>query len=140
MTKLTQYNVPNLLGRSVWDDVFTTLFDEPTSLVRRSTEGYPVTDLYCDKEGNSVIECALAGFSKDQLAIEAKDGRITITAGGGNDDETSRRIARRSFSRTYVDHSGTLDLSAAQATFDNGLLRVIVPPSPEAQPTTITIG
>ena len=142
MSNITRYKVgvPSLLGRSVWDDLFSTIFTEPDALVRRSTEGYPVTDIYRDDSGNSVIECALAGFSKDQLAIEAKDGRITITAGGGNDDETNRRIARRSFSRTYVDHSGTLDLSAAQATFDNGLLRVIVPPSPEAQPTTISIG
>ena len=140
MAKLTQYNIPNLVGRSVWDDVFTSLFDEPTNLVRRSTEGYPVTDLYCDKEGNSVIECALAGFKKDQLSVEAKDGRITIQADSGGSEENERRIARRSFPRTFVDHSGKLDLGNAAASFEDGLLRVTVPPVPEEKATSISIG
>lgn len=141
MSNITRYNTrfPSLLGRTVWDDLFTTIFNEPDALIRRSTEGYPVTDIYRDEEGNSVIECALAGFTKDQLVIEAKDGRITISADGGTEDEGGRRIARRSFERSFVDHSGKLDLSQASANFENGLLRVTVPSTPEAQPTTITI-
>ena len=141
MSNITRYNIiPSLLGRGVWDDLFTTFFNEPDVLVRRSTEGYPVSDIFTDDSGNSVIECALAGFSKDQLSIEAKDGRITIIADGGTDADDGRRIARRSFNRTYVDHSGKLDLSNAQASFENGLLRVTVPPTPEASATTIKIG
>ena len=110
MSNLTKfYGVPSLLGRSVWDDLFTKL-EEPNSLVRRSTDGYPVTDLYRDDDGNSVIECALAGFDKDQLTIEVKEGRITINADQGGDDseEATRRIARRSFTRSFVDHSNSL--------------------------------
>ena len=140
MSSITRYNrVPSLLGRSVVEDLFTSLFSEPETLVKRSTEGYPVSDIFTDDKGNSVIECALAGFSKEQLSIEAKDGRITIIADGGTDVDDGRRIARRSFNRTYVDHSGKLDLSNAQASFENGLLRVTVPPTPEASATTITI-
>ena len=139
MSNITRYKVPSLLGRSVWDDVFTTMFNQPEILVKRSTEGYPVSDIFTDDDGNSIIECALAGFSKDQLSIEAKDGRITITADGGSEDASTRRIARRAFTRTYVDHSGKLDLSKASANFENGLLRVTVPPVPEAQATTIVI-
>ena len=139
MSNLTKfYGVPSLLGRSVWDDMFTKL--EPNNLVRRSTEGYPVTDLYLDDDGNSVIECALAGFNKDQLTIEVKEGRITINAEqGGEDSETARRIARRSFTKSFVDHSNKLDLEKAKASFENGLLRITVPPVPEAQSTIIAI-
>jgi len=142
MSNITRFNtrVPSLLGRSVWDDLFTNFFSEPDALVRRSTEGYPVTDIYRDDDGNSVIECALAGFSKDQLTVEVKDGSLTITAGGGTKEDDERRIACRSFTRTYVDHSGKLDLTQASANFENGLLRVTVPPTPEAQATTIAIG
>ena len=142
MNSLTRYNntTPSLLGRSVFDSLFDSFFSDPNSWVRRSTEGYPLTDIYRDESGNSVIECALAGFSKDQLSVEVKDGSLTITAGGDADEEGGRRIARRSFTRTYVDHSGKLDLTQATADFKNGLLRVTVPPTPEAQPTTITIG
>jgi len=140
MSNLTKfYGVPSLLGRSVWDELFTKL--EPNNLVRRSTDGYPVTDLYRDDEGNSVIECALAGFDKDQLTIEVKEGRITINAdqGGDDSDETTRRIAQRSFTRSFVDHSNKLDLERAKASFENGLLRITVPPVPEEQSTIIAI-
>ena len=130
---------PSLLGRNVWEELFNNVFNDP-SLVRRSTEGYPVTDIYRDQEGNSVIECALAGFSKDQLAIEVKDGRITITANSGEEEGDNRRIARRAFTRTYVDHSGKLDLANSEASFENGLLRITVPQVSEAQARVITIG
>jgi len=141
MSNITRYRAgfPSLLGRSVLDDLFTNFFSEPDALVRRSTEGYPVTDIYRDDDGNSVIECALAGFTKDQLTVEVKDGSLTIVADGGTEEDGERRIARRAFTRTYVDHSGKLDLTQAAANFENGLLRVTVPPTPEAQPTTITI-
>jgi len=142
MSNITHYNrIPSLLGRGVWDDIFTSFFNEPsTDLVRRSTEGYPVTDIYRDESGNSIIECALAGFTKEDIAIEVKDGRITISANGGTEEATaSRRIARRSFTRTYVDHGGKLDLTQTSANFENGLLQVVIPPTPEAQPTMITI-
>ena len=139
MSNLTKfYGVPSLLGLSGWDDMLTKL--EPNNLVRRSTDGYPVTDLYLDDDGNSVIECALAGFNKDQLTIEVKEGRITINAEqGGEDSETARRIARRSFTKSFVDHSNKLDLEKAKASFENGLLRITVPPVPEAQSTIIAI-
>jgi HSP20 family molecular chaperone IbpA len=103
--------------------MFDSFFDAAPNLVRRSTEGYPVTDIYKDDDGNSIIECALAGFTKDQLSVEVKDGRITITADGG----------------AFVAPDNKLDMSSAHASFENGLLRVIVPPTPEAQPVSINI-
>lgn len=140
MSNITLYNNrPSLLGRSVWDEMFDSFFDAAPNLVRRSTEGYPVTDIYKDDDGNSVIECALAGFTKDQLSVEVKDGRITITADGGAEDANARRIARRSFQKTFVAPDNKLDMSSAHASFENGLLRVIVPPTPEAQPVSINI-
>jgi len=140
MSNITLYNNrPSLLGRSVWDEMFDSFFDAAPNLVRRSTEGYPVTDIYKDDDGNSVIECALAGFTKDQLSVEVKDGRITITADGGAEDANARRIARRSFQKTFVAPDNKLDMSSAHASFENGLLRVIVPPTPEAQPVSISI-
>ena len=141
MSNITRYTqgIPSLLGRSVWDDFFAAASKDPEILVRRSTEGYPVTDIYIDDDQNSIIECALAGFTKDQLSIESKEGRITITADGGGDEEAERRIARRSFSRSYVDTSGKLNLNKAEASFADGLLRVVIPPIAEAKAKTIAI-
>ena len=142
-TALSIFNkgVPNLIGRTVWDDIFNTIFEEPETLVRRSTEGYPVSDIYRDEGDNQVIELALAGFKRGDLTIDVKDGQITVGAEKKNEgtEGHSRRIARRSFKKTFVDHSNKLDLQKSSATFEDGLLRITIPPVKEAQPYTIEI-
>ena len=133
--------VPNLIGRTVWDDLFTSIFNEPEVLVRRSTEGYPVTDFYRDESGNQIIELALAGFRRDDLAIEIKDNQITVSAHKQDDEniQSSRRIARRSFKKTFIDHSNKLNLASSDASFEDGLLKISVPPLIEANPVAIEI-
>lgn len=133
--------LPNLIGRTVWDDIFNTVFNEPEALVRRSTEGYPVSDIYRDDDNNQVIEVALAGFKREDLSIDVKDGHITVSATAADAESKSkpRRIARRSFQKTFVDHSSKLDLTSSQAVFEDGLLRITVPPVKEAKPLAIEI-
>jgi len=143
MTKaLTIFNnhIPNLIGRTVWDDIFSSAFPEPEVLVRRSTEGYPLTDIYRDDNDNQIIELALAGFKQDDLSIEVKDGHITVSADKKEDAlRQGRRIAKRSFKKTFVDHSNKLDLQRSSATFEDGLLRIAVPPIEEAKSLFIEI-
>lgn len=138
---LLNNRVPNLIGRTVWDDLFHSFFNEPEALVRRSTEGYPVTDIYRDTTGNQIIELALAGFCREDLAIEIKDNQITVSAHKQDDDEnqTNRRIARRSFKKTFIDYSNKLDLVGSDASFEDGLLKINVPPLIEATPVAIEI-
>jgi len=133
--------VPNLIGRTVWDDLFHSFFNEPETLVRRSTEGYPVTDIYRDQSGNQVIELALAGFKRDDLSVEIKDNQITVSAHKQDDDDSqvTRRIARRSFKKTFVDYSNKLNLAGSDASFEDGLLKISVPPLVEASPLAIEI-
>ena len=45
-TTLTAYR-PSLLGRNVFDDIFDSMLDFP-SLLNRTTQGYPVADIYKD--------------------------------------------------------------------------------------------
>tara|TARA_R110001583_G_scaffold159613_1_gene311440 strand:+ start:2728 stop:3204 length:477 start_codon:yes stop_codon:yes gene_type:complete len=141
-TSISLFNnrVPNLIGRTVWDDIFHSFFNEPEALVKRSTEGYPVTDIYRDTDSNQVIELALAGFHRDDLSIEIKENQITVSAVKKNDTaESNRRIARRSFKKTFVDYSNKLSLADSDATFEDGLLMITVPPVIEAQPVIIEI-
>ena len=88
------------------------------------------------------MEFALAGFSKEDLSIDVKPEKrsITVRAESKSGDEASnRRIARRSFEKTYVNFDNNLDLSQISATFENGLLSINVPIRPEAEPINITI-
>ncbi len=137
MIKRNHY-FPSIMGRSVLDQFFDQVFDD--SLFRRSTEGYPLTDIYKTDEGDQVIEMALAGFSKEDLNIEVKDNSITITCEKTTEGEVStRKIARRSFTKSFVDYNSELNMKNALASFDNGLLKISIPQIEEAKPTVIDI-
>ena len=51
----------------------------------------------------------------------------------------TRRIARRSFSKTYVNYDSNLDLTQLEATFEDGLLTITIPVKPEIKPLQIDI-
>ena len=141
MTALTTYR-PSLLGRSVFDDIFDTMLDFP-QLMQKTTQGYPVADIYREDDGDTVMEFALAGFSKEDLLIEIKPEKNSITVSANSENitaqERQRRVARRNFSKTYVNYDNNLDLSATTAEFENGLLRLLVPRREEAKPLAIEI-
>ena len=140
-TTLATYR-PSLLGRRVFDDIFDTMLDFP-QLMQRTTQGYPVADIYREEDGDTVMEFALAGFSKDDLSIEIKPEKNSITVSANNEGitahERQRRVARRSFSKTYVNYDNNLDLASTTAEFENGLLRLLVPRREETKPLTIAI-
>jgi len=141
-TALSTYR-PSLLGRSVFDDVFTNFFSDFPSHLQRSTSGYPVADIYRSEDGSTVLEFALAGFTRDELAIDIQPDKRSITVSAESDvngeNGASRRIARRSFKKTYVNYDDNLNLADTSATFENGLLTVKVPQQPEAQALAIEI-
>jgi len=142
-TALTRRNTsfPGLLGRSVFDDLFDSFFTDVPTYVQKSTQGYPVADIYSDTDGNTVMEFALAGFTREQLTVEVKPEKRTLTVSADTDtgENGNRRIARRSFNKTYVNYDDNLDLAEAVASFENGLLSIKVPKRPDAQPVAIDI-
>ena len=137
---LTTYS-PGLLGSTVFDDVFDNFFMDFPQHLKRSTSGYPVADIYRNDAGDTIMEFALAGFSKNDLSIEVKPEKrsITVSANSENSGDDSRSIARRSFQKTYVNYDDNLDLSLVEASFENGLLTVTVPTRPEVKPLAIDI-
>ena len=142
MNAITTYHRPGLLGKSVFNNIFNELFDHDFSRhLQESTQGYPVADIYRDDDGSTVMEFALAGFRREELSIDVKpDKRSIIVTGTAEDqNEKRQRIARRNFSRKYVNYDDNLDLTKTQATFENGLLTVKVPQRPEVQPLSIDI-
>ena len=149
MSNITRYTPvfttrPSLLGHSVFDTLFNDIFhgEQFANHLTQSTKGYPVADIYTNDDGATVMEFALAGFSRSELSIDVQPERRSITVSAQSADgeyEGSRRIARRSFTKTYVNYDDNLDLSRAEARFENGLLTVTVPARPEIQPLNIEI-
>ena len=138
---LTTYR-PGLLGRNVIDDVFDSFFVDFPRHLKQTTQGYPVADIFRDDEGNTVMEFALAGFKEEELSIDIRPDKRSITvAANSNVDEgdNSRRIARRSFTKTYINYDNNLDLTNTAASYADGLLTVTVPQRTEVKPVSITI-
>ena len=140
MNAITTYR-PGLLGHKVINEVFDNFFNDFPTHLKASTQGYPVADIYRDDDGSTVLEFALAGFKKKELAIDIQPDKRSITITGKANEENSKRqrIARRNFTRTYVNYDDNLDLSNAKAAFNDGLLTVRVPQRPEMKPLSIEI-
>ena len=140
MNAITTYR-PGLLGHKVIDEVFNNFFTDFPTHLKASTQGYPVADIYRDDDGSTVLEFALAGFKKKELSIDIQPDKRTITITGqvDEDNEKRQRIARRNFTRTYVNYDDNLDLAGAKASFENGLLSVRVPQRPTVKPLSIEI-
>jgi HSP20 family molecular chaperone IbpA len=134
---------PSLLGRGVFDEFFNGQHFDRQELQRKTTQGYPVLDIYADADGNTVLEFALAGFSRDELHVEVLPEKQSITVSaspvGNKAPADGRRIAKRSFTKTYVNYSNELNFADAQAKYENGLLTIVVPKRAVAQPLSIQI-
>jgi len=139
---------PGLLGRNVFNTIFDSFVTDMPQHVRQSTQGYPVVDIFQNNEGSTVMEFALAGFSRSDISVETRpeSRSITVSAELTNDTviteggtPSSRRIARRSFTKTFVNYDDDLDLTNAEARFENGLLSIIICRRPETKPVKIKV-
>ena len=144
MSNITLRKRPSLLGNNIFDTLLNDFINDEVFPVHltKTTSGYPVADIYQGPDGSTIMEFALAGFSRSELSIDVKPERrsITVSAASSSDDgSAARRIARRAFTKTYVNYDDNLDLSNAEARFENGLLTVTVPRRPETQPVKIEI-
>ena len=123
-------------------------FDHVWSEIERLSEMadnklYPPHNVVKKDETHFSIELALAGYNKEQLTVEVKDG-ILVVAGGKGDGEVEREylhrgISAKKFTRTFrLSEHVVVD----GADFIDGLLvidlRVEVPE--EKRPRSITIG
>lgn len=131
---------PHFLGFDVLSDFFNGAPYDFDAALAKTTQGYPITDIYRNESGAAVIELALAGFRREDLKIDVHPDRrsVTVSASGGG-AEQNRKIARRSFTKTYVNYDNNLDLAAATAKFENGLLTVTVPKLVETKSLSISI-
>jgi molecular chaperone IbpA len=125
----------------------TVGFDRMMNLLeanaRTGDEGYPPYNIEKVDENDYRITMAVAGFSEDDLTIEAKDTTVTVSGDIAKDADEGksylhRGIAGRGFKRTFqlADH-----MHVSGAALENGLLHVdLVREIPEAlKPRTINI-
>jgi len=130
MTNLSRYtsaDLPALMDRIArnsigMDEYFDRLFN-----LHETTSNYPPYNLVQISSVESRLELALAGFSKKEVLVYTRDGKLFIE-GQKEDKETDtnylhKGLAQRSFTRTWTLAD---DTEVSSVNFEDGLLTVIL--------------
>ena len=120
--------IPRLMPNYL-DDVFDDFFPQ-----RRNDD---FSNMKCDiyeKDGKYYMEMDIPGFSKEDVNIEVDDNDyLTITAEKNyeaNDSDKDKNYVRKERSYGKYQRSfyvGDIDKDNIEATFDNGILKVVMP-------------
>ena len=100
---------------------------------------YPPANLYLTPDKRMVLEVALAGFDEKDVSVQFKGDYLVFSAKAPEapaTDERTQYFKRRLRMRDVDDQrwfvpADKFDQAASQATFRNGLLKVVVPPREE---------
>lgn len=149
MTKLMRplSTFPTLLPDDIFssfDEFFRGLDNYNPKTQSLSLRGFPKGDVFYDKDGNRVIELALAGYSREQLSVLVEDGKMTISAEKCEEEncsEEQRTLARRAFKQVFSNFGDGFDLEKSDVSYKDGLLRIVVPKvdKPEESAIQLTI-
>jgi len=97
---------------------------------------YPPANVYLTPDKQFVLELALAGFSEKDIGVQFRGDYLVFSAKApeapASDERTQwfkRRLRMRDVDeQRYFVPADRFQQSASQATFRNGLLRIVVPP------------
>ena len=112
-----------LMPRSYYlDDLFDNFLSSEDSKMK--------CDIY-ESEGKYHIEMDIPGFRKDEIKIECNKGNIVITAEKKDEEkEEDKKYLRRErvygkYQRSF--YLGDIVEDEIEASFDNGILHIVVP-------------
>lgn len=115
---------------NLFDDVFD---DVKNRYFTSKTNDHMTTDI-SEKDGNYILNMALAGYNKEDIKISLDDGYLTVTATKSSNkeekDDEGNIIHQERYSGTssrsfYV--SDTVKEEDVKASFENGELKITVP-------------
>lgn len=138
---MRNFDLTPLYRQTVGFDRLFSMLDEMLD-GQAQAQAYPPYNIENRAENEYRITLAVAGFGQDDLALEVKDGQLTISGkreNGGDKRYLHQGIAGRSFERRFqlAEH-----VEVVGASLENGLLHVdlrrIVPE--EKKPRRIPIG
>ena len=104
-------------------DHFESMFNESPSL----HTNYPPYDILKTDEHSYVIELAVAGFSKKDIAVTVENGVLTVESDRESNAESSgQEIIHRGISKRYFKKSFSIadDVEIRGAELKDGLLRI----------------
>ena len=109
---------------------FDSVFDHLESMFNDSPSlhtNYPPYDIVKTDEHSYVIELAVAGFSKKDIAVTVENGVLTVESDReGNAESSGEEIIHRGISKRYFKKSFSIsdDVEIRGAELKDGLLRI----------------
>ncbi len=124
-----------LTKNSFFDTAFDSLF-EPVYKVNKVAMR---TDII-EKENEFELKVDLAGYKKEDIALNYDNGNLTISAKMQESESNGKYLVRErssSVSRTY--YVGDISKDKVKASYSDGVLTVIIPKEQEEKSTSISI-
>ena len=107
---------------------YDRMFDHLNRYVANNSTstGFPPYNISKGGDFTYVIEMALAGFSKDDIEIEVKDGTLAVRSTKENETDTDDNQLYRGISYRKFDRKFTLseDIVVQEASLENGMLTI----------------
>lgn len=129
--------------REAMDRLFQESFVRPTSAMLSAARGGVSVDL-AETPDSYMIRATVPGINPENVKITVQDNMLTMRGESSGEEERKDQnyiLHERhttSFNRTIA-LPGTVDADHAQARYENGVLTLTLPKSPEAKPKQIPV-
>jgi HSP20 family protein len=131
---------------SAMDRLFSDFFSSPLTEGGATTQQTWHLPVDVVDQGNAFqVKAAVPGFKPEDVEVTYHDGLLNISAQSSQESESKqgnylrRELSAGSYSRS-VQLPGDIKASDIKATFENGVLTIDLPKSPDIQPVKIPIG
>lgn len=127
--KLWEPAFPSLFPADFIDEFFDDFFKPRGTRDHLALrQGFPKGDIYI-KDNKLILELALAGYSRDQLNVSIEDNVLVVSATKGDDVKNNNSQWRKTsaFKKAFPDLANKWDIAKAEATYQDGLLQIVVP-------------
>ncbi len=147
MTTLATYRPRRVSVFDEMDRMMESMLGGTSASVKSAR--YPAVDVV-EKENHFGLSVELPGYGKDDVEIKVDNNLLTISASevkeAENDNKKEKESVRyimhersgRSFTRTFV-LPKEVNKEKIEASFENGLLELVIPKAPKAEPKKISI-
>ncbi len=126
---------------NIFDDMDSMFNDAWLPVMRQNFA--PAADVYEDKD-NVVVEMPLANIDPQKVDITVENNVLTVSGKSEHKSEVDEKsyyrkeIRTGSFSRTIALPKSVRG-DKAEASYDKGVLKIVVPKAEEAKPKTIKV-
>jgi HSP20 family protein len=121
----------------LFDSPFRSLFRTPGSFSTWS----PAIDVYQDKDQFTVV-AEVPGMKKEDLVLSLHNGVLTISGERKREEKSDQGFSSERYVGRFqrsVTLPTSVDPNQVKASYENGLLKVILPKSEEAKPKQIEV-